>query len=523
MAAVLEVVCLAVFLLLIALPALYGFHLYLLTFLAWRRHGAARRAVQETIARYHHATPEDAWPIVTTQLPLYNELPVARRVIEAAARMDYPRGRHEVQVLDDSTDATRYVVDQTAAELRAAGFDVKVVRRPTRAEYKAGALAYGLQQARGELVAVFDADFVPDRGFLRRMVPLVMQSADVCVAQGRWGHLNAEENWITQALSLGLDMHFSIEQPARNWNGLLMNFNGTGGIWRRAAIEDPRVGGWKGDTITEDLDLSYRSQLAGWRMVYSVDEVCPAEIPADVRALKAQQRRWAIGITQTARKMLPRIWGSSLTLAQKLQATVHLTQYAIAIPMVLIALFGRLLPLMLTGDKWPVWIQWLCSCFILAAIAPCVAYGYARYSIGGGIPGPMLILKLVLLGLGLCVNNALAVLTGIVQKGGEFVRTPKSGSIGDRSQRAYTSLRTRLWGIELALGLWCLAQWIYFLPVDGPGGVFMLLYAMGLVLLGWGARPRASDQTVTRTLPAGAVPQRPVGHPEVFVGTTANS
>ena len=486
-----DIVCLVFFLLLIAVPSLYGFHMYVLMFLAHRRRNRVRTEQRQIIAQYQRDTPPDDWPRVTTQLPLYNELTVARRVIEAAARMDYPRGRHEVQVLDDSTDDTRALVDQVAADLRAEGYDVKVVRRPDRTHYKAGALAHGLTQATGEFVAIFDADFVPDPGFLRRMIPLIARRDDVCVAQGRWGHLNADESWITQGLALGLDMHFAIEQGSRNWNGLLMSFNGTGGIWRKAAIEDPRVGGWHGDTITEDLDLSYRAQLAGWKMIYHVDEICPAELPSNVNALKTQQRRWAIGTIQTARKLLPAVWRSNLTFIQKLEATIHMTQYAIAVPMILVALGGRLLPLMLTGDSWPAWIQWLCTTFLFAAVAPWAAYINGRYVLGGGIPGPAKILKLTVLGLGLCVNNGLAVLTGLVQQGGEFVRTPKSGNVGAQPrQSAYAGLRTRLWIIELLLGLWCLAQWLYFLPHDGIGGSFLLLYAIGLIAFGWGSRPR---------------------------------
>lgn len=497
----LEILCLVLFFLLIALPAFYGFHLYLLMFLAQRKRRKVRQSQQKSISEYQQRTAEDSWPTVTTQIPLYNELSVARRVIEAAARMDYPTGKHEVQVLDDSTDETRAIVDDVAAELNAEGYDVKVVRRPTREHYKAGALAHGMQKARGEFIAIFDADFVPDPGFLRRMIPLIAPHPDVCTVQGRWGHLNTNESWVTDALSLSLDMHFAIEQGSRNWNGLLMSFNGTGGIWRRDAIEDSQVGGWSGDTITEDLDLSYRAELAGWRMVFCVDEVCPSELPADVNALKTQQRRWATGTIQTARKILPSVWRSDLSLIQKLEATVHLTQYAIAVPMVLVALFGRLLPLMLTGDAWPAWIQYLCASFLLAALAPCVAYMNARQAIGGGIPGPLKIIKLIVLGLGLCLNNAVAVLVGLVQKGGEFVRTPKSGTTQRQSSAStYRAIRSRLWYLEIILGLYCLVQFVAFLPIDGwLGGLFLLLYAIGLLVMGWGSRPWQQQQpTVAR-------------------------
>ncbi len=499
---IIEIVCLLLFFVLVALPSLYGFHMYLLLFLALRRRGAVRAAQREAIEHYQQTTPDEAWPRVTTQIPLYNELPVARRIIESVAAIDYPRDKHEIQVLDDSTDETRAVVDEVVAELRKNGYDIKAVRRPTREHYKAGALAYGLERATGEFVAIFDADFVPNPGFLRNLIPLIAPHDDVCTVQGRWGYLNAEETWITQSLSLSLDLHFALEQGARNWNGLCMNFNGTAGIWRKSAIDDPRVGGWSGDTITEDLDLSYRAQMAGWRMVFCVDEVCPSELPADIDALKAQQRRWATGSLQTAVKLVPRVWRSSLTLAQKLEATVHMTQYAIAVPMILVALMGRLLPLALTGSAWPMWIQYLCMTFLLAAIAPCIVYMYARHAIGGPLPGLGRIVKLVMLGLGLCVNNGVAALVGLFQRGGEFVRTPKSGSAGGRAARlAYGSIRSRFWLIEILLGVHCLVQWAVFLPIDGVlGGLFLFLYGVGLITLGWGSRPKTAREPAERVI-----------------------
>ncbi|MBK9121388.1 MAG: glycosyltransferase [Phycisphaerales bacterium] len=365
------ILCVVFFALLVAVPSLYGFHMYLLLYLAHRRRASVRAEQQACIAHYQQSVPDEQWPLVTTQIPLYNEINVARRIIEAAARMDYPHGRHEVQVLDDSTDGTRQVVDHVVAELQSHGYHVVVVRRPQRTDYKAGALAHGLLTARGEFVAVFDADFVPDRGFLRRMVPLLVSDPRACAVQGRWGHLNAQETWITSGLALSLDNLFAIEQGARGWNGLLMGFNGTGGMWRRAAIDDPAVGGWSGDTITEDLDLSYRAQLAGWRMIYCADEVSPAELPADADAVKSQQRRWAVGTIQTARKLLPAVWRSQLPLAAKVEGTLHLLQYGIYLPMLCVALLGRLLPLlpmMLFDEPWPIWLNSVGLVFLGAAL-----------------------------------------------------------------------------------------------------------------------------------------------------------
>lgn len=507
------ILCVVFFALLVAVPSLYGFHMYLLLYLAHRRRASVRAEQQACIAHYQQSVPDEQWPLVTTQIPLYNEINVARRIIEAAARMDYPHGRHEVQVLDDSTDGTRQVVDHVVAELQSHGYHVVVVRRPQRTDYKAGALAHGLLTARGEFVAVFDADFVPDRGFLRRMVPLLASDPRACAVQGRWGHLNAQETWITSGLALSLDNLFAIEQGARGWNGLLMGFNGTGGMWRRAAVDDPAVGGWSGDTITEDLDLSYRAQLAGWRMIYCADEVSPAELPADADAVKSQQRRWAVGTIQTARKLLPAVWRSQLPLAAKVEGTLHLLQYGIYLPMLCVALLGRLLPLlpmMLFDEPWPIWLNSVGLVFLGAALAPVIVHIYARRALGGRTPGFAEIVKLLLLGLGLTVNNAVAVATGLVQRGGEFVRTPKSGSQGhSRPRGRYRGLQSKLWILELLVGTFCFAQWCVFVDFDGPGSIFLLLYATGLLLMGWQSRPR-SIRGKPKRIPATA-PLQPGG------------
>lgn len=508
---VFETTCLVLFLILMVMPGLYGLHLYLLMFLAHRRMKRTRaeqRSIQET---FRKETSENDWPRVTTQIPLYNELAVARRVIEAVARMDYPSGRHEIQVLDDSSDGTRALVDRVCAELRGKGVDAKVVRRPTREHYKAGALAHGLREASGELLAVFDADFLPQRDFLRNMVPLLATDDDVCCAQARWGHLNADESWLTEALSLGIDGHFGVEQSARGWNGFLLNFNGTAGIWRKSAILDERVGGWSGDTVTEDLDLSYRAQLAGWRIVYCLDEVCPAEIPADADAIKAQQRRWAKGSIQTARKLLPAVWRSGISLTRKLEATIHLTQYSISVFMILMALCGRTLLALVPPDRYQGYLMWSWWLIVLAAVAPSVVYIYARRAVGGGPTGLWRIVKLIALGLGLSVNNSVAVLEGLVRSGGEFVRTPKSGSDGTRrGARRYAVARSRLWVFELLLGVFCFAQWLVFLREDHyVGGLILLLFAGGLLSLGWASRPRASHRPAATLNAASAPHDRP--------------
>lgn len=489
--------------------AVYGLHLYVLVFL-FRRRSKDKIAEQEaTVTRYRCETPEDAWPIVTSQIPIYNEADVAVRVINAVAAMDYPRGRHEIQVLDDSTDETRALVDHAVRRLTLQGVDICVIRRPNREGFKAGALAEGLRRCRGEFAAVFDADFIPPRDFLRRAIPLIVTDPKLACIQGRWDHLNAEESWLTRAQSLGIDGHFAIEQGARAWNNLMMNFNGTAGIWRVAAIHDPAVGGWQGDTLTEDLDLSYRAQLAGWKMGYCLNLACPAELPNDMNALKSQQRRWAKGSIQTAVKLLPRIWRAPVGLGRKLEATLHLTHYSIAIWMVLVALLAR--PMIGMVDPAAYW-RWLAAGWVIiaaSAVAPPLCYGYARYSLGGGFSGLRIIPVLMVLGTGLCVNNMIAVLQGLFRRGGVFERTPKSGSTGRKTTPSrYKAIHSQLWYVEMMLGAYCMAYWaIYFTAGRYAYSFFLLVYAVGFLVVGWLSRP-----VMTGGLARPALPQ-PVDDP----------
>lgn len=472
--------------------AAFGLHLYLLAWLYRRRVDSVRESQAGIIQRFRGETPEDAWPIVTTQIPIYNELYVARRVIQAVARMDYPAGRHEIQILDDSDDETREVVDRTAAELRSRGCDVRVIRRDTRAGFKAGALAAGLDICRGELVAIFDADFVPERDFLRRAVPLLLSHPRVACAQGRWAHLNADESWLTQAQSLGIDGHFGIEQGARGWNEFFLNFNGTAGIWRKEAILDPSVGGWSGDTITEDLDLSYRAQMAGWKIVYCLDLPCPAELPGHIHALKTQQRRWAKGSIQTAIKLLPTLWRSDLRLSRKLEATIHLTHYLVAVGMVLLPLVSPLLLLFWEMEQVGMWIWPLWSLIYVSSMAPPAVYAYSRYRLGGGWSGLRLAPLLMILGIGLSLNNCVAAIAGMFQRGGTFERTPKAGDAGVvvLASGPYQPLKSTLWVLELALGAYCLSIAATFILADRSwASSYLLLNGISLITVGWISTP----------------------------------
>ena len=499
----------------------YATHLYVLLLLFRRRAPAKRKQQRDIVEAYRRDRRDDEWPVVTTQIPIYNELDVAARVMRAVAAMQYPHGRHEIQVLDDSDDRTQAIVDQTASKLRAAGVDIHVVRRRDRDGYKAGALSIGLQTARGTHIAVFDADFVPPQDFLLRAVPLLEADPNIACLQGRWDHLNRDESWLTQAQALGIDGHFAIEQGARAWNGLMMNFNGTAGIWRRAAIEDPSVGGWSAETLTEDLDLSYRAQLAGWKLDYCLDLACPAELPGSITALKTQQARWATGSIQVARKLLPRIWRSPISLSEKVEATLHLTHYSVAIWMLVLAVIARPLVLVHAGKllsfDW-IWVIWLG--ILLAAVAPSTVYAYARYSLGGRWSGLRTIPSMFVLGCGICVSNSLAVVRGLFVRGGCFVRTPKSGSTDNVVRgSSYAAIAGKLWLAEILLGIYSLITFVvYFRDLHRGFSLFLLIYALGFLIIGWLSRPRRAQSERKNQVDVGSVLTADLHTPEPTSG-----
>jgi glycosyltransferase involved in cell wall biosynthesis len=366
-------------------------------------------------------------PFVTIQLPLFNEATVATRLLDAVALMDYPQDRFEVQVLDDSTDETQALVRAHVERLREQGKDFVYLHRTHRVGYKAGALAEGLTKARGELVAIFDADFIPQPDFLRSCVPHFRDPA-IGMVQTRWGHMNRDHSLLTKIQALMLDGHHMVENRARFAAGCLFNFSGTGGMWRTAAIAS--AGGWQHDTLTEDLDLSYRAQLAGWKFVYREDVVSPAELPEELSAFRAQQFRWAKGTVQTSRKLLSRVMDApGLRLSQRIEAFFHLTPHFAYPLMVLLSLL--LLPaliLMPATDTrtmllvdLPLCIGTTGSLGAFYTLAE-VAQGRGRWGALSRLPA------LIALGAGLAPHLTRAVMEGLESMAGEFVRTPKKGS-----------------------------------------------------------------------------------------------
>jgi cellulose synthase/poly-beta-1,6-N-acetylglucosamine synthase-like glycosyltransferase len=394
---------------------------------------------------------DGALPSVTVQLPLYNEATVVRRLLEAAGALDYPSDRLELQVLDDSTDETEGIARAAVEELRERGIDAVYLRRPDRHGYKAGALDFGLKQATGELIAIFDADFVPQSSFLRDIVGHFTDPR-IGMVQTRWEHMNRNHSLLTSIQALMLDGHHMVENRARFGAGNMFNFSGTGGMWRRQTIED--AGGWEHDTLTEDLDLSYRAQLAGWRFVYRGDVLTPAELPEDMCAFRAQQYRWAKGTVQTARKLLTRVAKSELTRAQRIEACFHMLPH-IAYPMtvLLTLLLLPALVFMPASDVRTLLLIDLPLC-IGATGSLATFYAMAESAQGRSAWGAIKRLPaLIALGAGLAPHLSSAVFDGMRSMAGEFVRTPKRGEQRGR-YRQYAKLPL----VEIALSVVCMGS-----------------------------------------------------------------
>ncbi len=452
--------------------AVYGVHRASLL-LAYLRH---RRDLPSPRIRF----AEDDLPKVTIQLPMFNERHVAARLLDAVARIDYPRDRLEIQVLDDSTDVTADIAIARCELHRRDGIDIRYVRRLDRAGYKAGALAHGLRRAKGELLLVFDADFVPHPSVVRDLVEFFTDSS-VGMVQARWGHLNGDRSLLTRCQAQLLDGHFVIEHAARNRTGRFFNFNGTAGMWRRAAIED--AGGWQHDTITEDMDLSYRAQLAGWRFVYVPRVAVPAELPSDMNAFKGQQYRWAKGSLQTARKLLNRIMEAPVPSAVKREAFFHLTNnlaYVFLLVLAILQLPNMLIrrqmddPTLLLLDVPMFWA----TCGSVTAF-----YLVAQRDLGGSVLEALKRLPAMMaLGVGLAVNNGRAAIEGWFGKDVEFVRTPKTGATDGSSKASGTYRAATSWhnAIELGFAVYCNATLAVALATRSWASVpFVALFAAG--------------------------------------------
>ncbi|NPV40202.1 MAG: glycosyltransferase [Anaerolineae bacterium] len=411
-------------------------------------------------------------PRVTIQLPIYNEKYVVGRLLKAVSELDYPRELLQIQVLDDSTDDTREITVKMVEAYRNAGFDMTYIHRGSRDGYKAGALEHGLNTATGEFVGIFDADFIPPRNWLKRMLPAFNDPSVGCV-QSRWGHLNSNHSNFTRAVALALDGHFTVEQNARSRKQLIMGFNGSAGMWRKTCIED--AGGWSGDTLTEDLDLSYRAQMRGWRVKFIEDLVVPAELPTEVAAFKQQQYRWAKGGIQTARKLIPALLDSTLPPSSKLMGMLHLTAYSGQLLMVVILL--SFLPVGLYAPG----VFRVFPLTILASFGPPFLYAIARSDTCKSFWGKArLIFMVVIIGFGMSLNSSVALLDGLFSKSsGTFTRTPKLNMMGYSRKKIDRSYQVKISPMvlgEFFLAVYSLLSAYLLLPRLGFGGIFWLLF-----------------------------------------------
>jgi cellulose synthase/poly-beta-1,6-N-acetylglucosamine synthase-like glycosyltransferase len=442
-----------------------------------------RKFVPEPAARF---SPEDL-PVITVQLPLFNELYVVERLLNAVTAIDYPREKLEIQVLDDSTDETVKVAEAVVARYAEQGFDIHYIHRSDRTGFKAGALENGNKSAKGELLAIFDADFVPKPDCLRKLVDFFTDPLVGC-AQMRWAHINGNYNLLTRLQTIMLDGHFVVEQTTRNRTGGFFNFNGTAGIWRRKAIE--MSGGWQHDTLTEDTDLSFRAQLMGWKFIYLLDEESPAEIPVEINAFKAQQRRWAKGVMQVGLKLYPRIWLAPLPMRVKLEMFFRLTGN-ISYPLMIIASFLQF-PLLLVRYNQPFYHLMVLDLPLLffSSISVVLFYGTAVWYLDKKRTPRLLHLPLVMaLGIGLAFSNARAVLEALLGVKTEFVRTPKY-QVEDTAdetwkRKKYKRKRGLLPLLELGFAFYFLMAIAYAIRLHMWGTIpFLFLFFFGFAYMG---------------------------------------
>ncbi len=447
----------------------FGVNLLNFGFRVWRRGPSTKRI----------ALPIDEadLPTVTVQLPIYNELYVSERIIAAACELDYPKDLLQIQVLDDSTDETTLLVGQLVADARARGVRIEQIHRTNRRGFKAGALAEGMETATGQYVAIFDADFVPPPEFLRRTLP-EFANPSVAFVQARWDHLNRDYSWLTRIQGLAIDGHFLVEQSGRGDLGYWFNFNGTAGIWRTEAIRD--AGGWRADTLTEDLDLSYRAHLRGWTARYLEDVVVPAELPTQVMSFRRQQHRWARGSIECAMRLLPQVWRSEASRGTKFQATMHLLAYGIHL-----LLFALLMiyPLVIgAGLRFPGLTTLYGVGYLLAltSVAPGVFFMVGQRQGGRSwVREAPRILLVTIFGSGLMLNTVRAVLQIFTHPNPEFERTAKLGMASTSFQGSWTHRRyqlsiDRIVFAEIGLGCYAFATAVFAYRNDNLG---ILIYS----------------------------------------------
>jgi cellulose synthase/poly-beta-1,6-N-acetylglucosamine synthase-like glycosyltransferase len=472
-----ETLILVLYFFVLSILAIYGWHRYYLVYVYMKHKGKAPLPLPRL----------EVLPPVTVQLPIFNEMYVADRLIGAVCEMDYPRELLEIQVLDDSTDETTEIAELAVRRHAARGFNIHYIHRVDRSGYKAGALEAGLKVATGSFIAIFDADFIPPSDFLQRTLPYFATDPKIGMVQARWGHINQDYSLLTKIQSILLDAHFVLEHGGRNRAGHFFNFNGTAGLWRRDAIAS--AGGWQHDTLTEDLDLSYRAQLQGWRFLFLPDVVSPAEVPVEMNSFKSQQHRWAKGSIQTCMKLLPRILRSDQPFGVKAEAFFHLS-----------ANFNYLLMSLLSILMFPAmyvrynmgWTEMLLidvPLFFAATASVGNFYIVSQRELYSDWKTRLKYLPFLMsIGIGLCVNNTRAVLEAVFGKQSEFARTPKYGIERDSDEWAGKKYHQSV-GIqpliELALGLYFTGT-VFYALINGIYGTlpFLMLFQVGFLYTG---------------------------------------
>jgi cellulose synthase/poly-beta-1,6-N-acetylglucosamine synthase-like glycosyltransferase len=472
-----ETLILLLYFFVLSILAVYGWHRYYLVYLYMKNRDRAPQPLPVPAVL----------PPVTIQLPIFNEMYVADRLIDAVCEMDYPTELLEIQVLDDSTDETTEIAELAVRRHAARGFNIRYIHRVDRRGYKAGALEAGLRESAGRFIAIFDADFIPSKDFLKRTLPYFETDPKIGMVQARWGHINQDYSLLTKIQSILLDAHFVLEHGGRNRAGCFFNFNGTAGVWRREAIDT--AGGWQHDTLTEDLDLSYRAQLIGWRFIFLPDVVSPAEVPVEMNSFKSQQHRWAKGSIQTCLKLLPHILRSQQPLGVKAEAFFHLS-----------ANFNYLLMTLLSVLMFPaMWVRYDTGraemllidvpLFFAATLSVCNFYVVSQRELYPDWRARLKYLPFLMsIGIGLCVNNSKAVLEALFGRQSEFARTPKYGIERDSDEwvgKKYHQTVAVQPMIELALGLYFTYTVFYALANQIYGTLpFLMLFQIGFLYTG---------------------------------------
>ncbi len=468
--------------------SLYGVHRYTMIYLFYKY----RNAVPKPKGHFTEL------PMITVQLPIFNELHVVKRLVEKVAELDYPQHLLQIQILDDSTDETTEICAAETASLKERGFDVEYIHRVDRTGYKAGALENGMTTAKGDYIFILDADFIPPADVLLNMVHYFTDDG-VALVQTRWGHVNRNYSLLTRIQAIFLDGHLVVEQTARSRAGRFFNFNGTGGMWRKQAIID--AGGWEHDTLTEDLDLSYRAQMKGWRFIFLLDVETPAELPVDMDGFKNQQHRWTKGSVQTCKKLLSTVWSSDISLLLKVESTVHLTSnfaYLLLVLMCFLVWPDLDTVKNLTASNGMNWRVWLVDIpvFVLTTGSVCMFYIVAQRTLFPKTWWKDLIYfpALMALGVGMAINNGRAVIEAIFNQESPFVRTPKYGIEGTtgnwKKKGKYKALKSFANKLEILLACYftCLTIWA-ILNAQWPSVPFLALFMLGFWYVAIGTLP----------------------------------